>query len=123
MYFNTSELTPLYLYKPLDITDPEKIEQWEEEMMELNQSKNMIWIKNIYWKLEKLSCVLILRNKDWFKNTIRQLENVWNIIEKERITGYEHRAPNRRPKKETHTPFMNQGCLLNIIKLNSEIQK
>ena len=26
------------------------------------------WIKNIYWKLEKYSNVLVLRNKKWFNN-------------------------------------------------------
>jgi hypothetical protein len=66
-----------------------------------------------------MSCVLVLRNKDWFKNNIQQLEKVWNIIEKERDTGYEHRAPNKKPRKE-YKPFTTEskGCLLNIVKLN-----
>jgi putative phage-type endonuclease len=118
LYFNTSELKAFYLYKPLDITDPEKIDQWEEEMIDLYQSKKMLWIKNIYWKLETLSCILVLRNEDWFKNNIQQLEKVWNIIEKERITGYEHRAPNKKPKKE-YKPFVTEskGCLLHVVKV------
>ena len=44
--------------------------------------------------------MLVLRNKDWFKNNVKQLEKVWSIIEQERITGFEHRAPNKKPKKE-----------------------
>ena len=62
----------------------------------------MVWIKNIYWKLEKISCVLILRNKEWFQNNISQLEKVWKIIKEERITGYEHRAPNKKIKKNNN---------------------
>ena len=99
-FYNISESRPFYLYKPLNIVKMEDILQWEEDMIELYQSPqhNMTYIKSNYWKLEKLSCVLVLRNKDWFENNISALENVWNIIEKERITGYEHRAPNRRNK-------------------------
>jgi len=70
----------------------------------------MTYIKSIYWKLEKLSCVLFLRNKSWFENNIQTLENVWNIIEKERITGYEHRAPSR--KQKTKKDFGN--CILDL---------
>ena len=42
------------------------------------------------------SCVFVKRNNEWFKNNIGQLEKVWNIIEMERISGYEHRAPRQR---------------------------
>jgi hypothetical protein len=66
------------------------------------------------------SCVLVLRNKDWFKNNIPQLEKVWKIIEQERVSGYEHRAPVKKVKKEEGSkPFTStgtQGCLLKWIK-------
>jgi hypothetical protein len=97
---------------------------WEEETLNLYQSEeyNYIYIKFIYWKLEVLSCVLVLRNNEWFKNNIAQLEKVWKIIEEERVTGYEHRAPVKRQKKEykSYTNNQTQGCLLkfNIIKLD-----
>jgi len=119
MYFNTKEGRPFYLYKPLDITDYTEIDNWEEQMIEKYESPehNMLWIKNHYWKLEKLSCVLILRNRKWFQDNIGQLENVWNIILKERESGFEHRAPNKRVKKETVNINEFKGCLLNIVKL------
>jgi hypothetical protein len=70
-----------------------------------------------HWKLEKLSCVLVLRNKSWFKNNIQSLENVWKIIEKERITGYEHRAPNRKNKiKNEYIDTKNGICLIKLDK-------
>jgi len=103
LYFhNNLESKPFYLYKPLNIVETSQILQWEEDNIELYQSSqhNMVYIKSIYWKLEKLSCVSVNRNKNWFQNNIQALENVWNIIEKERISGYEHRAPNRKVKKE-----------------------
>jgi len=120
IYFHRKDGTPYYEYKPLDITNPSDIEEWEEQQVALHENTNgYIFMKTIYWKLEKLSCVLVLRNKEWFKNNITQLQNVWNIIEKERISGYEHRAPNRKPKKELLTkPFVNetQGCLLSTFR-------
>uniref|UniRef100_A0A6C0JF39 YqaJ viral recombinase domain-containing protein n=1 Tax=viral metagenome TaxID=1070528 RepID=A0A6C0JF39_9ZZZZ len=121
IYFhNISEAKPFYLYKPLNIVKMDEILKWEEEMIELYQSPqyNMTYIKSNYWKLEKLSCVLVLRNKNWFKNNIQAIENVWNIIEKERVTGYEHRAPNRKPKiKSHHINDINSGlCLIKLDK-------
>jgi hypothetical protein len=44
-----------------------------------------------------------LRDRDWFQKNIGQLEKVWKIIEQERITGYEHRAPVKKEKKEQLT--------------------
>jgi len=58
-----------------------------------------------------------LRNKKWFQDNIEQLGKVWDIILKERETGYEHRAPNKRVKKESTSKNEFQGCLLNIVKL------
>lgn len=129
IYFHNSfEGKPFYVYKPLDILKKEDIEKWEEDTIALYQSKkyNYTFMKFIYWKLEKLSCVLVLRNKEWFKNNIVQLEKVWRTIETERVTGYEHRAPNRRVKKEEYKPLVkaDQGCLLRfnkIIKIDTEI--
>lgn len=125
LYFNTKESKPFYVRKPLDIINYDDITAWEEEMIDKYQSAehNMMWIKSIYWKLEKLSCVLVLRNKQWFEQHIGQLENIWKIIEKERITGYEHRAPNKRVKKEGSSNYdafgigQNNGCLIKINKL------
>ena len=75
---------------------------WEESELDKYESEpyKYTFMKFIYWKLEKLSCVLVLRNNDWFKNNVIQLEKVWKIIEQERVTGYYHRAPNKKHKKE-----------------------
>jgi putative phage-type endonuclease len=126
MYFNTKEGRPFYLYKPLTLLNYTEIDEWEEKMIEKYESEehNMLWIKNHYWKLEKLSCVLILRNRKWFQDNIGQLEKVWNIILKERETGYDHRAPLKRVKKESgnnKNDFQGQGCLLNINKPQDKI--
>ena len=79
-----------YEYAPLYITQ-EEFDVWENKIMEKNESK--LWLQNIYWRLEDVSCVLVLRNKFWFKNIIEKFENIWKTIEHEREHGYEHRAP------------------------------
>jgi hypothetical protein len=129
IYFHTKEGKPYYLYKPLNIISPYEIDDWENEMLDIYENKpyNYIYMKTIYWKLDILSCVLVLRNRDWFKNNIPQLEKVWNTILTERITGYEHRAPNKKQKTDSTKQHVNsttsQGCLLKfnkIIKVDTE---
>jgi putative phage-type endonuclease len=123
MSFHTKEGKPFYSYKPLDIENDDDITLWEESELEKYESApyNYVFIKFIYWKLEVLSCILVLRNNEWFKNNIGQLEKVWKTIEEERITGYEHRAPNRKPKKPPASPFTHSnessGCLLKFNKI------
>jgi len=122
LHFHTKDGSPFYDYKPLHITNNNDISIWEESEIEKYESEpyNYIFMKFIYWKLEVFSCVLVLRNKEWFQSNIGQLEKVWKIIEEERVTGYDHRAPNRKPKKEFPKPFANessQGCLLKFNKI------
>jgi len=122
IYFHTKEGTPFYVYQPLNLYLADDISNWEEENIEKYQSEkyNYVFIKFIYWKLDKLSCVLVLRYKEWFKNNIGQLEKVWKTIEIERVTGFEHRAPVKKQKKEPFKPFVekeSQGCLLKFNKI------
>ena len=75
--------------------------------------------------MEKYSCILVLRNKFWFENAITKIEEVWNIIEKERISGYEHRIPKKNNKPRSNslndTSLSNPNCLINVNKLQNQI--
>ncbi len=95
MYFLKDE-KPSYEYAPLNINE-NNFNAWETEMM--NKYDNMSWRKNIYWKLEVISCVLVLRNKLWFSLVLPKFKNIWKIIEKEKVEGFEHRKPKRKKKK------------------------
>jgi hypothetical protein len=56
------------------------------------------WFKNIYWKLEVFSCVLVKRNKEWFNAAINHLDELWKTVCEERQTGdFVKRAPKKRP--------------------------
>lgn len=131
IYFHTKEGKPLYIYKPLDVIHPLDINDWFEKQIDHYTCKstfNYTFMKTIYWKLEEVSCVLVCRNRKWFNDNMIGLENVWKIIETERVTGYEHRAPNRRQKKEitntqndvssSSSSSSSSGCLLYFNKIN-----
>ena len=122
IHFQTKEGKPFYAYKPLNLFSNEEIEEWEQQIIDHYQSNEYgyIFLKFIYWKLEEISCVLVLRNKKWFKDNIEQLQIIWKTIEEERKTGYLHRAPNKRIKKEENSNSndssnnLQNGCFLNI---------
>ena len=99
---------PKYEYAPLHLSK-EAYEEWKEDIME--KHKDHTWLKDIYWKLEEYSCVLVLRNKDWFHSVVPSLENIWSIIEKERIEGYEHRKPKKIVKKKESKPVSITGLV------------
>ena len=103
IYFHTKEGKPFYIYSPLELKNNDDIQKWQENIVDYyqgNKEFNYTYMKTIYWKLEKLSCVLVCRNRQWFRDNIVYLKDIWSIIEKERVSGYEHRSPNRKQKKE-----------------------
>jgi putative phage-type endonuclease len=92
----------IYEYMPFG----SNIDEWTEIMQ-----KNGEWFKNIYWKLEVFSCVLVKRNKEWFNTAINHLDELWKIVCEERQTGeFIKRAPKKR------NPIVKE----NIISLISE---
>jgi hypothetical protein len=86
---------PHYEYAPIGCKSSE-LEAWFNDAMERNQAH--MWMKTIHWRLEKMSCVLVLRNKFWFRHAILTLDELWCTVIQERSNpdGYEHRAPKRK---------------------------
>jgi putative phage-type endonuclease len=87
----------VYEYMPFG----SNIDEWTEYIVQMktsiSENCNCEWFKNIYWKLEVFSCVLVKRNKEWFKAAINHLEELWKIVCEERQTGeYIKRAPKKR---------------------------
>jgi putative phage-type endonuclease len=96
---------PIYEYAPLEITTKMEFNQWFEQ--KIYSYNTVTWIKNIYWRLEVYSCVLVVRDKAWFKNAVVKIEELWKTVETEKVNGFEHRAPKRRIIKKNDA--MNQG--------------
>jgi putative phage-type endonuclease len=95
MFLDDSNI-PKYIYPPWNLSESE-FDTWESDVM--NKYSNLLWAKNIYWRLDQVSCVLVIRNKFWFNFAKPILIELWNTIENEKKSGYEHRAPNKRIKK------------------------
>jgi len=123
MYFANKEGNPYYVYKPMDIKTYIDFQKWEETEMESLESSGLgyTWIKNLYWRLDCFSCVLIKRNTKWFNENVHFLEELWKTVEYERVHGYEHRAPKSN-KKQTKNRIENTDLEkpLCLIKINSD---
>jgi putative phage-type endonuclease len=116
----------LYEYAPIGAS-PYEYDRWEAETFMKHQRLGSIWVRTIYWYLDQYSCVLVRRNRLWFEEAVPILQQVWDTIEKERETGYEHRAPMKRKtacsasaSTET-TDAASASSSLKIVKLNSAI--
>jgi len=85
----------VYQYMPLSVTD---YNAWMNEMYE-SMSTSMTWAKNIYWKLEVYSCILVKRQREWFQAAVPAFVSIWETILRERENGeYAKRAPKKRTK-------------------------
>ena len=111
---------PYYEYAPLNM-DRQQLTDWEEQMMQKHD--NDAWVKNIYWRLDELSCVLVLRNTFWFQHAIPILNELWKTIEYEKVNGYQHRSPNKK-LKVGHDNAPNQlivkKCCIDLYSLEEE---
>ena len=100
---------PHYVYMPLHISkDYETISSWIENTISGLTDTHKLYT-TLYWYLDKMSCVLVPRNKKWFSELSPKIESTWAIIEKERKSGYEHRKPKIR----------NRVCNVNIENINN----
>ena len=99
LYFIKSDFAdgkPHYEYMPLNTElNKNAITDWiNEKKLELKDTH--VLFKRIYWYCEAYSCVLIKRNRPWFEMALPKIQDLWNTVEKERVTGYEHRKPKKR---------------------------
>ena len=90
--------SPKYFYPEFQISEG-VFNVWVNKI--LHENLHLNFIKTIYWCLEKVSCILVLRNNEWFRNSIGQMKNVWGQVLIDRERGYAHRAPNKRERKNT----------------------
>lgn len=99
LYFIKSDFAdakPHYVYMPLNIAlDKESIAEWISEKKKEMKETHVLF-KRIYWYCETYSCVLVKRNRPWFEMALPRIQELWNTVEKERVTGYEHRKPKKR---------------------------
>jgi hypothetical protein len=107
---------PIYEYMPpVGISTPNHCtEKWIFEKQQEKGSEYAL-IEIQYWYLEQFSCVVIPRNRMWFEAVLPKFQEVWKTIERERVTGFEHRMPNKRPVASKLTSKVSPS-LFNVIK-------
>jgi hypothetical protein len=110
----------LYEYAPIGATVAE-YEIWETEMFSKHERLRSIWVRTIYWYLDQYSCVLVRRNRLWFQEAVPVLEKLWNTVEEERKSGYDHRAPAKRKTAATSDESQCSTGSIKIVKLNTSI--
>jgi putative phage-type endonuclease len=126
----TKQNAPTYIYLPVDAPlTPESIDEWTQEQKTIQKENGLVLLETQYWYLAEFSCVYIPRNKKWFDAVLPKITNIWNTIVKERVDGYEHRAPKKRVNKNTiqisndgssssymvqNMPLTNSVCLIKL---------
>ena len=110
---------PYYIYAPFGLTDISSREYQEWESSKFRENENLEFITTLYWKLEKISCILVLRNKLWFNSIVNNIENFWKILIEEKESGkYLERKKNKRKYQQLDnkqmSDFPNSGCLIKL---------
>lgn len=91
--------TPVYKYMPLDQPlDKHTVDQWIA-LAKDEYKDELVLFSTLYWYLDEFSCVLIKRNREWFRAALPKIEETWNTILQERVSGYQHRASKKRSVK------------------------
>jgi putative phage-type endonuclease len=88
--------TPHYEYMPLSVPiQKDAVDAWIAETR-LRLRREWSLYQTIYWYLDDYSCVTVPRNREWFAAALPKIQETWDIIVKERVEGYEHRAAKKR---------------------------
>ena len=90
---------PNYIYMPFSVElTKEGVDAWiEETRTKMRRSWSLY--STLYWYLDEYSCVLVERNRQWFQAARGAIEKTWDIVLKERVSGYEHRAAKKKVVK------------------------
>ena len=66
---------------------------------------------SVCWYLEKISCVPIFRDRDWFKENLKNLESFWNDWQFYKKNGYEILLKNKRNKPKDGNKMIETNLL------------
>jgi putative phage-type endonuclease len=108
-----------YEYPPFVMSKIDNKEYTAWIQAQVLKNNNKTYVRNIYWKLEVISCVLVLRNKLWFKNAQPYIEIFWNnLIEEKESGSYVERISKKQKMKyeedKQKSDFPKVGCLITM---------
>lgn len=102
---------PHYEYAPFNCDEAE-FNKWERVIMK--KYENATWLKNTFYRIDVISCVLVLRNKLWANAAIERLKEVWEMVLYDRKHGWQYRLPSKKQEVKKEPVF-------SITKLNEDI--
>jgi putative phage-type endonuclease len=91
----------IYRYGAVGLMGDE-LDKWKEEIIneyDANKQTQYIFASFSYWYLERVSCVPIYRNQEWFHKTRVELEAFWNEVLYYRKEGLEKLKEDINEKK------------------------
>ena len=129
LLYYSIEGKPAYELAPFFCNEHDYNIWFEKTQLKYEEDKNATFVRSIHWKVEVFSCVLVLRNKLWFAKSIDEIKDIWDIIESDRMNGYEHRAPKKRSRSIDNTSASgieiktdNDPCLIEIDTFQDDIK-
>ena len=103
-FYRKNDKTFYYDYSPVCLLG-EELETWKREIIkkhegdEENKNANITFSTFAYWYLEKVSCVPIYRNQEWFHQKRIDLEEFWNKVLYYRKVGLDKLKEDIQNKK------------------------
>ena len=102
---------PVYYYCDFN-SSIEKQNIWKKNI--IDENIDIEFVRFIFWKLEYISCILVLRNKIWFKSVLPNIQRFWDILQEEKNNGSYKERLSKKPKIEYKHELSDQGCLIDI---------
>lgn len=88
-----------YEYLPIDHSlEKVDIDLWIQNKKTELKDTHLLYLTH-YWYLDEFSCILVKRNRKWFQSAVAKIKDTWEIITKEKQTGYEHRGVKKNKVK------------------------
>ena len=99
--------------------EKETVDAWiRQRKIEAGKEFHLVEVQ--YWYLNEVSCVIIPRNRAWFHAALPRFQEIWATIEKERVSGYEHRLPKKRAPGQVPLVDGSQPTTIVVRKLGAE---
>lgn len=87
-------------YLPIEFEiNRENIKNWKTDVINEMLLLGYELKKTYYWYLDEFSCIVVKRNRVWFNEAKNKIKEVWDIIQKEKVEGYEHRNTKKKQNK------------------------
>ena len=101
--YNIDTKQTQFYYSKIGI-NKEEFNNWTDTIFDdiCNDSK-LEYTGTTFWKLEKYSCVLLKRNREWFKKILPDIKTFWDTVINYRKNGYDELLKKKKTSKKKQT--------------------